>query len=819
MEKIKKFVPHIVAVLIFLIISAIYFYPAFQGKRLNASDIKNYKGMSKEIIDWREKTGEEALWTNRMFGGMPAYQISVKYKGNLMYYIDRLLQLGLPHPVNIMFLYCLGFYILLVSLKIDPKLAVVGAVAFAFSSYFIIILEAGHNTKAHAIAYMPPILGGVVLAFRKKYWLGAALTALFLALQLKANHLQITYYTAILVLVYVIYQTIQTIKDKDYPHLLKTAGFLSVALILAVSTNISALWTTYEYGKETIRGKSELTIVSEKNQTEGLDKDYATQWSYGVDETLTLLVPNFKGGASEPIAANEDLLKKVSPQNRQLMAYVYQYHGDQPFTSGPVYVGAIVFFLFVLGLFLIESRLKWAILIATLLSVMLAWGKNFMPLTDFFLEYVPGYNKFRAVSMTLVIAELTIPFLAILTLNEILKNPELLTQKRKQVYYALGLTGGITLLMAIFPSLFTDFVNNSSDVMIQQQLQQAGFPSNQIQAFFNEVEDVRESMLQKDAIRSLIFILLAFAALWMYEKKKIQQQAVVAIMGVLILADLWMVDKRYLNNKRDRRGQYISWIDKKQLREPYQPNEADLMILKDKDLNFRVYNTTVGITSDGRSPYFYNSIGGYHGAKLRRFQELIDFHISKGNMNVLNMLNTKYFIMQGQDGRPVVQQNPAALGNAWFVKQYKLVANADSELLALNDFNPAETAIVDKRFEEYVQGFVYHPDSTAYIKLTEYAPNHLTYEFEAKHDMFTVFSEIYYNDQKGWKAYVDGKQVPHFRVNYVLRAMIIPAGKHKVEFKFEPRSYYTGEKISLAGSLILLFFAALGIYKGIKEES
>ena len=816
---IKDAIPYIAAILIFLLITMIYFNPLLQGKKLRQDDIMRFKGMSKEIVDYREATGEEPLWTNAMFGGMPAYQISVKYKNNLFNYVDKALQLGLPRPAGYVFLYFLGFFILMLALRVNPWLGIAGAIAFAFSSYFFIILEAGHNSKAHAIAYMAPVLAGIILAYRGKYILGAILAGFFLALEIEAGHPQITYYLAIIVVILGIVEFINSLKEKKIPHFVRASGILLVAAVLAVLTHATNLWATYEYGEYTIRGKSELT-VNQENRTSGLDKDYATQWSYGIPETFTLLIPNAKGGASVPLGNNPDALEEVDRTYKQYVAQSSQYWGNQPFTSGPVYVGAIIVFLFVLGMFILKGRLKWVLFTATVLSIFLSWGKNFMPLTDFFLEYVPGYNKFRAVSMTLVIAELCMPIIAILGLSKIIREPKVLKEKINAFYISLGLTAGISLVFYLFPEAFFNFLSRTE---IQQfaQMRISGQNAGQINEFVANLKDARISIFRQDAIRSFIFILIAAGIIWLYSVNKLKKNALIALISVLILIDLAAVTHRYLNSE--------DFVRKSRMARPYQASIADQEIIKDPDPNYRVFNLSVSAFQDASTSYFHKSIGGYHGAKLRRYQELIDYAIIAErqqlvgalqqqsmarveavleNSSVLNMLNTKYIIAD-PSGAPL--RNPYALGNAWFVDDFELVEDADAEIAAVQDFDAAETAIIDDAFSDLLSGYQENPaDSGAYINLTEYRPNELTYKSYAEKPQLAVFSEIYY--PKGWNVYVDGELQPHFRANYVLRAMIVPAGEHTIQFKFEPRVYRVGEAISLAASIVLLLLVIGGAY-------
>ncbi|MBL6657837.1 MAG: YfhO family protein [Flavobacteriales bacterium] len=788
----KKLLPHFTAIAVFVLISLVYFSPVLEGKKLEQQDIRQFKGMSEEIVQHRAEYDEEPLWTNSMFSGMPAYQISVLHKSNLISYFSNVFKLYLPAPAGIVFLYLLGFYFLLVTLSIDYRLAILGAIAFAFSSYFFIIIEAGHNTKAHAIGYLAPIVASVLMVFRGRLLLGSALTAFFTALMVNANHFQITYYLIMLLFVIGIVKLVEAFKEKTMPVFIKQVAFLLLAGGIGALTSSSKLMTTMEYGAESIRGKSELT-ANQNNKTSGLDKDYAMAWSYGKAESFTLLIPNFHGGASGgELGTDSETYKlfKNSAQSSQAKNIIKQlplYWGTQPFTSGPVYAGAIICFLFVLGLFLFNGYLRWWIVISFLLMLTLGWGKNFMPLTDFFLDYIPAYNKFRTVSTTLVIVEFLMPFLGILALNKILEEGK--TKKvLKGLKYSLAITGGLCLLFALAPTMFFDFTGPND--------QQYG------DALSNALQLDRASIFQSDAFRSLILILLAGTSIWLYLSNTLKKLPTILIIGILILGDMWVVNKRYLNND--------NFKAKRKVVQPYTPTTADNQILRDTDPNFRVYNTTVSPFNDASTSYFHKSIGGYHGAKLRRYQELIDNHISKGNMQVLNMLNTKYFIVKGQNG-PVAQLNSGALGNVWFVNDIIKVENADKEIETLGQINTANQVIVDDRFDTPQNISI---DSTASINLTSYKANHLSYESSSTKEQFAVFSEIFYD--KGWNAYIDGKIVSHVRANYVLRAMTIPAGKHTIDFKFEPKTHYLGENISLASSLILLLFLIGVFYRELK---
>ena len=811
MEQIKKLSPHLIVILLFVGISFAYFSPVMQGKVLDMPDIKHWKGMSKEVQDFREDTGEEALWTNSMFSGMPAYQISTKSNANLIQYVVKAISLGIPRPANLLFLYLLGFYLLLLSLKVDYRLSAVGAIGFAFSSYFFIIIMAGHMTKAHAIAYVPMVVAAVLYTYRGRMILGGVLTALAVALELYANHLQITYYLVLVLILIGVVQFVKDLKANNLTSFAKRSGVLVLAALLASGTAVTRLSTTMEYGTESTRGKSELTTDLD-NKTSGLDKDYATSWSYGIAETFTLLIPNFYGGASQgELNTDSETYQAIkrAPNAKQLIKQLPLYWGSQPFTSGPTYAGAIVMFLFIFGLLFVKSEMRVWILLATIMSIMLAWGKNFMPLTDLFLDYFPGYNKFRAVSMILVIAEFTLPLLGFVALNKFLseddedyetdnKVKDIETQKVSHVVVkskklrslnlAFYIAGGITLVFALMPNLFFDFVGGQDD-----SLAKSGWPVDALQSD-------RAGLLSADAWRSFIFIALTFGAMWMFLKNKLSSKYAILIVGVLVLADMWTINKRYLNDDNFAR--------KSKVETPYQATAADQQILRDKDPNFRVFNQSVSTFNDASTSYFHKSIGGYHGAKLKRYQELIENHIAKGNMAVLNMLNTKYFITpKGQ-----AQQNPGTMGNAWFINEITTVANADAEIASLNGFNPANTAIVDVRFsEQMIDGL---DNVGASITLTEYKPNYLKYNSTASKNGIAIFSEIYYD--KGWNAYVDGELKPHFRANYVLRGMQIPAGKHIVEFKFEPAVYHVSERIAFASSIILLLLLAFVSTKELK---
>lgn len=800
-QLLHDFAPHITAIIGFLLLSLIYFSPLLDGKQLVQSDIRQYEGMVKEKKDYEKETGKPVLWTNSMFGGMPTYLIGTPKAPKIFREINSAFNLfGNKRPINFLFLYLIGFYIALVAFGVNPWLSIVGAIAFAFSSYFFMIIEAGHTSKAIAIGYMPPIIAGVYLAFHKKILLGSVITGLFLTLQLINNHLQITYYTLLIILIYGLYELIRVIRENKMRSFLLSVSALLLAVFLAIGTNLTILWTTYEYGKYSIRGTSELT--GDDDQTSGLDKSYASAWSYGIDETFTLLVPGFKGGSSTGSLTEKSETYKLFRDAqgpgyaRQIIKALPLYWGTQPFTGGPVYVGAVVLFFFVFGLFAYRGNLKWWLITITILSIILAWGKNFMVLTDLFLDYFPGYNKFRTLTMILVIAEFSIPLLAFLTLQDFFTGNIKKEDFLKGIKYGLISLGGLTLIFVLFAGMFS-YTGPGDDRYLTQGSS----------AFIDALVMDRKKMLQTDAVRSLIFILLSAALLYTCYLGKIKKEVFFSALAFLILIDMWTVDKRYLNND--------DFVPRRQAQIPFQALEADLIIKQDTSLNYRVFDLTADPFRSSRASFFHKSLGGYHGAKMKRYQELIDYQISKNNMAVINMLNTRYFILPLKDGTPEVQMNPYALGNAWFVRSYRTVNNADEEIQALSDFDPANEVIIDIRYDQYLDGFIPAYDSAAHISLIEYHPDQLLYEYQSATDQLVLFSEIFYD--KGWSAYVDGEFKPYFRANYVLRAMMLPAGQHSVEFKFEPKSYYTGKKIAGAASLVLFFFILFGFGNEIRK--
>lgn len=818
-QKNKKAFGILGCILLFAVITLVYCSPILEGKRLKQHDIEMYKGMSKEIVDYRESTGEQTLWTNSMFGGMPAWNITAPVKTNLFYYVHQILSLGLPSPLGSIFISMLGFFILLLVLDVGIGLSAIGAIAYGFTSYLFIVIGAGHNTKAIAMAYMAPVLAGVILTYKGKYLWGSVLTAFALALQLKANHLQITYYLALIIIIYLVAELINDIRAKKTPHFFKASACLIAAAVLAILTCFTTLYANYEFGKETTRGKPVLT-QDQNNQTKGLDRDYITQWSYGQGETWSLLIPNAKGGASAYIGNTNPALDKADSRFRSSIAQSNAYWGDQPGTSGPVYVGAIVVFLFVLGAIAVKGKLKWVLLIATALSILLSWGKNLMWFTDFFIDYIPGYNKFRAVSMTLVIAEVCMPLLGFLGLAELLKNPDNFKKNLKKFYIALGITAGFCLLFYIAPKLFFNFLSQGE---AQQFSQMASGKDGAIyQSFATQLEDVRVSIFRKDAIRSLIFIILAAIPIFLYGKDKLKATPAFIILGALVAIDMFTIDKRYLNND--------NFVNKQLADKPFTASTADKAILADKTLDFRVLNLTKDVFNDASTSYFHKSVGGYHGAKQRRYQDLIsqylnpeihrfstifknistdaEFNVQMQQQKMLNMLNTKYIIYD-PNSEPLM--NPCAYGNAWTVNDIRWTDTPDEEFEALGSTDLQHTAVIHKDFQQQLSNFKPSSLNTGEITLTEYRPNQLTYNFKADKDQLTVFSEIWTSN--GWKLWIDGQEHPLLRANYLLRAALIPAGQHEIVMRYEPSIWKTGKVIALISSLLILIGFIFAIVK------
>ena len=817
----KKLLPDLIAILAFVLLSFAYFFPAdIENRILFQHDTAAGAGAGQEVKEYYEQTGERSRWTNSLFGGMPMYQIAPSYDSTKsLQWVQKAYQLFLPDYVCLTFMLMLGFYILLRVFGIPVWLAGLGGIMWAFSSYFFILISAGHIWKFITLAYVPPTIAGIVLAYRGKLLWGGILTALFVALQITSNHVQMSYYFFFVILFFVGAYFEKAWRTKTLPQFFKASAVLIVAALVGIAANVSNLYHTYAYSKETMRGKSELVQTGDaaKQTSSGLDRDYITQWSYGIDETLTLLVPNFKGGASAALSQSETAMSKANPMYSSLYGSLTQYFGTQPMTSGPVYVGAFVLFLFVLGCFIVKGPLKWALIGATFFSIVLSWGKNFMPLTDFFIDYVPLYNKFRAVSSILVIAEFTIPLLAIFALKRLLEEPEILKQEKKPLGISLLLTAGIALLLAIAPgSIGSGYVPAQEAQMLQNAVNQQMIPANELSDILANLGEMRAELVSSDALRSFIIIGIGCSLLWLYASGKLRSSLTIAGITILCLADMWGVNKRYLND-----AQFVPHSIRT---ETFTKTNTDELILQDTSLDYRVLNFATSTFDDNNTSYWHKSVGGYHPAKLRRYQEMIEHHISPemqaayeaiatagGEMDsvdankfrVLNMLNTKYFIFPaGQQRQTVPILNPHAYGNAWFVNKVQYVNNANEEIDALDSIIPTETAVVDARFKDVLKGTTEsYKDSLSSIRLTSYAPNRLTYETNNAQDGIAVFSEIYYPD--GWHVTIDGQPAELARADYILRTMYVPAGQHTIEMRFDPTSLHVTEGIAY-GALALL---------------
>lgn len=817
----KKLLPDLIAILAFVLLSFAYFFPAdIENRILFQHDTAAGAGAGQEVKEYYEQTGERSRWTNSLFGGMPMYQIAPSYDSTKsLQWVQKAYQLFLPDYVCLTFMLMLGFYILLRVFGIPVWLAGLGGIMWAFSSYFFILISAGHIWKFITLAYVPPTIAGIVLAYRGKLLWGGILTALFVALQITSNHVQMSYYFFFVILFFVGAYFEKAWRTKTLPQFFKASAVLIVAALVGIAANVSNLYHTYAYSKETMRGKSELVQTGDaaKQTSSGLDRDYITQWSYGIDETLTLLVPNFKGGASAALSQSETAMSKANPMYSSLYGSLTQYFGTQPMTSGPVYVGAFVLFLFVLGCFIVKGPLKWALIGATFFSIVLSWGKNFMPLTDFFIDYVPLYNKFRAVSSILVIAEFTIPLLAIFALKRLLEEPEILKQEKKPLGISLLLTAGIALLLAVAPgSIGSGYVPAQEAQMLQNAVNQQMIPANELSDILANLGEMRAELVSSDALRSFIIIGIGCSLLWLYASGKLRSSLTIAGITILCLADMWGVNKRYLND-----AQFVPHSIRT---ETFTKTNTDELILQDTSLDYRVLNFATSTFDDNNTSYWHKSVGGYHPAKLRRYQEMIEHHISPemqaaykaiatagGEMDsvdankfrVLNMLNTKYFIFPaGQQRQTVPILNPHAYGNAWFVNKVQYVNNANEEIDALDSIIPTETAVVDARFKDVLKGTTEsYKDSLSSIRLTSYAPNRLTYETNNAQDGIAVFSEIYYPD--GWHVTIDGQPAELARADYILRTMHVPAGQHTIEMRFDPTSLHVTEGIAY-GALALL---------------
>ncbi|HOZ29920.1 MAG TPA: YfhO family protein [Bacteroidales bacterium] len=848
-ELLKKLLPHVVAVVLFFLIALIYSKPLLEGKRLETHDMSVYMAIAKANTDYEKANDRLVFWNNSMFSGMPTYAVSVAKQENIFNKIYLIFILGGLAPLNLIFWYLLGFYILLNAFKVNPWLSMFGSLAFAFSSYYFVIITAGHFTKAIAIGFMAPVIGGIYMAFeQKRPWAGMFLMTFFMALQILSNHVQITYYTGLMILIYGIFELVSAIREKYLLRFTKTVGILSIGVLLSVGINAAFIMTTQEYIPYSIRGQSELSSA-DGNRTSGLDKSYATQYSYGIDETFTLLIPNVKGGASvSELSENSATYQVVSDifgkaSAKEIVKTMPTYFGDLVQTSGPFYVGAFVVFLFVLGLFVVKGKVKWWLLTVTIVSIVLSWGKNLEFVTHFFLDYFPGYNKFRTVSMILVLAETAMPLLGVLALVEIFKSKIEIKKLMNYFYIALGVTGLLTMIFIVYPSIFGLSGEGKNEIQMAEYFSSA-FPNDpqydQAKTefknnFVNAIYEDRASMVRNDAFRSLAFIILGAAVVYFLIRKKIKPNIAIAMMAVVVLADMWTVNRRYLNDD--------NFVSKRKYEVPFEQTNADKYILADTEKHYRVSDIDPrAVFNDGSISFYHKSIGGYSGAKMRRYQELADsmmyqelymaqYIVQYGFQNgmadtavqalfdaeaktpVLDMLNTKYLIFD-PNYAPIINED--ALGNAWFVEDYKFVENADEEIKAMKTLNPAVEAVIDRKFQDKLSGYKPSFDSLATIKLVDVAPDFVVYESEASAEQLAVFSEIYYPN--GWVVTVDGKETDHFRANYVLRAMRVPAGKHTIKFEFVPVLYKKGVAISYACSIALFLMIGAGVFFEYKKK-
>ncbi len=901
MERIKSYLPHITALLIFISLSSVYFYPVFQGYRIKQADIKLHKGMSHELRSHKDKFGEAPLWVGNMFGGMPTYQISaIDFDGNLISYLHQALRKWVPYPVSLLVLYMIGFYILLMCLKIDYRLAIIGSIAFAFSSYFIVIIEAGHTSKGFALAYMPAIIGGYLLTTRRNLKIGFLLTALFVALQLQANHLQITYYTMILLLVIFLSDVVFAFKSGEIQNFLKKIALLVLAAVLGILPNIGNTLLTYEYSKSSTRSPSELTIEpdgssNKKVSSTGLEKDYITQWSYGIGESFTLMMPDFKGGASGAIIGDEEAIKKIQREDVEFFNfmvekyqkegwYVNTYWGNMPFTSGPVYAGILICFMAFLALIYVEDRLKYGLIIAGGLTLALSWGKNFMPLTEFFIDYFPVYNKFRAVTMILVIVEIVLPILALMFLTKFINNRDEILKNKKRLLISSAIFIGTLCLMYLFPEIFNDFISNKENSKIQQWIAAEPNRANFYHSMFDKIVDYRVEVFRSDLGIRILYLLGFVAMAYLFMLNKLQKKYFLIVIGLLVWSDLWFVDKQYLNNEETQGAskrsneRFVNYTKPNTILRPFNPSQIDMAILQKelqqrpqlqneiqsainqkrqeikrltqgditsvqftelmRNSHYRVLNTTRKMDEDAETSYFHKNLGGYHAAKIKKFQELISFKLGiehyqmkqaflQGGeplvkqllprMNVTNMLNTKYVIgaVKGKQGAGLAYvENPYRLGNAWFVDSIKVVENADEEILTVRDMDAGNKAVIQAS-EDYKGKVNFKTSSQNRIVLDNYLPNELVYSYSASGDQFIVFSEVYYKD--GWKVYVNDQEVPYYKVNYILRGMPISAGSGTIVFKFEPQLYSVGKAASwISSSIFLILIIGIG-FKTLKE--
>lgn len=801
---------HLIVIAIFIFLVFFYFTPVWQGKTLGQTDVVQAAGSQKELFDYKAQDGKAPLWTNSMFGGMPVYQIWMEHSTNVTTYINRALRTVFPQPADVLLLYLLGGYLLFSTLRIRPWLAAVGAIALAFSSYNIIYIEAGHVNKAYAIAYMAPIIAGVILCYRGSRIWGPVILALFLALEIRANHIQMTYYLFIALLVLVGFELYYAIREKKLAPFLKATGIQIVAVTIAVLVNATVLFPTYEYSQLTIRGKSNIVKVDNGSESSGLDKKYAYDWSQGIGENLTFLIPNaYGGGSSGELGKNSNVanyLKGLGAQESQAEQFAKSmptYWGEKPFTSGPWYFGAGVFFLFVLGIVIVKNRYKWWIVSTTVLTLFLAFGRHFPLISDLFFDYFPMYNKFRAVESILVIPAVLIPLLAVMALNELITNSSAVKNLDKKLLYTAGGIGGLCLLIAVMPDLFLSFRSSNHQELVtalQQNLGDVNAGNDLVNALLKD----RSSLASADAWRSFFIILLTFAVIWFYLKKKVALPILLGALGLITLVDLWAVDKRYLNQD--------SFANERSVASQMVKREVDQLVLMEKDLSYRVFDLTTNPFADARPSYFHKNFGGYHAAKLMRFQEILEHQFNGAiNEDVLDMFNVRYIITRDSENNSErIERRSTAAGNAWFVKKVTIVKDNAEEMAAIDSFDPKQEAFVHQQFKDKVNGGRLGNIENAEIKLVSYHPDTMRYEYTAPNDVFAVFSEVYYD--KGWKAYVDGEEVPILRADYILRALQLPGGNHTVEFVFAPQSVKISNILSVIASILLVIGIAVGIW-------
>ena len=805
MQKIKPALPHLISLLVFAIISCLYFIPQFSGKVLPASDTILYKGMSQELRNHNDKTGETALWTNSMFGGMPAYQILAPQKKNALQYVQKIVRLGMSNPAGMFLLGMVCFYILMITLGVRPWLAAIGAICFSFTTNNLVLLSAGHNTKIATLMTSPLIIAGIMQILKKKYWMGFSIFSLGFGMNVMNNHPQMTYYLGMTMGIIVLIALVKTILAKDYKHAILLSVLMIGGIMLGIGSSASRLWTTYEYSKDTMRGKPILeqtgTTASSSSEVDGLEWNYAMSWSNGGIDLLSSFIPYAVGGESgHTLGKKSNTVKflKKSGYNVGSKMRLPTYWGGLPSTSGPIYFGAIIFFLFILGLFTVEGTLKWGLLGGVLLTFFISMGLNLEWFNRLLFDYLPLFNKFRTPNSVLSVTAILIPILAILGLNNFFSKKKSKADLSRALLISTSIIGIISLIVAfILPSMAD--VSSPGDVRFLSSIAE-----QHRSGLEDALMDDRISLTRSSALRTLLLVVLAAGVLFLFLKEKLSVLIATIIIGILAIGDIMITDLNYVS--------VDSFVNARKYKQQFQPRPVDQQILKDTDLHYRVHDVSISSYVNSSSSYHHKTIGGAHAAKLQRYQDMIDRHIAKGNTSVLNMLNTKYIIIPNQSGGPLVaQRNPASLGNAWFVNKITLVKNANEEIDALTDSDPSSELIVHEEFADYVQGLNLVKEGN--INLTEYKPDYLKYQSTTSSDQMAVFSEVWYGPDKGWIAKIDGQEVPFIRANYILRALKVPAGNHVIEFEFKPNAYHTGETISLICSLLILLLLGYSFYR------